>query len=165
MALTLILNSFVIFLFYSKVKKNYYRLALIFHPDRVDNVDKSIANEKFRILHHAYSVLSDANKRQQYDDGIDILLTKATRSAEWEHFVKPTSDDELNNVRSVYQNSEEELNCIEREFRAGNGSMTHLLNNVPYMRVEDEPRIIGIVQKMIAKGQVPKHKIKKIRKN
>lgn len=136
----------------------------MFHPDRVDDKEKFIAKEKFSILHHAYTVLSDTNGRQRYDNGIDVLFTKATRSAEWEHFLKPASDNEINDTRSNYQNSVEELDSIKREFQAGKGSMTHLLNNIPYMRVEDETRIVEIIQTLIANSQVPKHKIKKIKK-
>lgn len=139
-------------------------MALKFHPDRVADCDKSMAKEKFSILHHAYAILSDANDRQRYDNGIDVLFTKATRSAEWEHFLKPASDSQMNNARMKYRNSAEELNAIAREFQAGKGSMIHLMNNLPFMRVEDESRIVEIIQKLIANGQVPKHKIKKIKK-
>lgn len=146
------------------MKRSYYKLALKFHPDRVngnDN-DKAIAKENFSIVHHAYAILSDANDRQRYDNGkFDVLFTKTTRSAEWEHFLKPATNDQMNDSRKKYQYSEEETKAIVHEFQAGKGSMTHLMNNVPFMRVEDEPRIIEIIQRLIANGQVSKHKIKK----
>lgn len=147
------------------MKKSYYRLALLFHPDRVDENEKFIAKEKFSVVHRAYEILSDANQRERYDNGIDneVLFTKATRSAEWEHFLKPTPDSDIHNARTSYQNSEDEKSCIEREFQAGKGSMIHLLNNVPFMRVEDEARIIRIVQQLIEDGKIPKQKIKKLK--
>lgn len=151
--------------FYFIVKKNYYRLARKFHPDRVSAEDKSIAKEKFSIIHQAYEILSDTDKRQHYDNGNgnDVLFTKATRSAEWEHFLKPASDHEIRNVRSNYQNSVEEENCIAREYQTGKGSLTHIINHVPFTRIEDEPRIVGIIKRLIVNGQVPKYKIKKIK--
>ena len=50
------------------IKKAYRRLALKWHPDKnPDNVEE--AKKKFQDIAEAYSVLSDKNKRQQYDLG------------------------------------------------------------------------------------------------
>lgn len=137
-------------------------MALIHHPDRVPTDEKSIAKEKFSIVHQAYLVLSNVQEKQKYDNGSDILFAQATRSAEWEHFLKPANDNDMDNARKKYQNSSEERRDIELQFRAGNGSMTHIMNNIPFMRLEDEPRIIEIIKKLITDGKIPKQKIKKI---
>lgn len=157
-------NSFIILLLFFKVKKNYYRLALIHHPDRVNDNEKATAKEKFTILHQAYVILSNIHERQLYDDGSDIMFGKATKSAEWEHFLKPTTDTEINNARLRYQNSSEEENDIRREFQAGGGSMTHILNRLPFMRIDDESRIVNIIKRLTAAGKIPVQKIKKIAK-
>ena len=47
------------------IKSAYRKLALKYHPDR--NPDDSEAEEKFKEASEAYSVLSDAQKRQRYD--------------------------------------------------------------------------------------------------
>jgi molecular chaperone DnaJ len=47
------------------IKKAYRRLAMKFHPDR--NPDDKEAEEKFKEAKEAYEVLSDATKRQAYD--------------------------------------------------------------------------------------------------
>ena len=46
------------------IKKAYRKLAMEFHPDI--NTDKD-AEEKFKALSEAYSILSDSQKRQMYD--------------------------------------------------------------------------------------------------
>jgi len=48
-----------------EIKKAYRKLAIQFHPDR--NPDNEEAEEKFKELSEAYSILSDQEKRQMYD--------------------------------------------------------------------------------------------------
>jgi curved DNA-binding protein len=47
------------------IKKAYRKLALKYHPDKAQG-DKA-AEEKFKTISEAYAVLSDKEKRQQYD--------------------------------------------------------------------------------------------------
>ncbi len=47
-----------------EIKKAYRKLALEWHPDRNKAAG---ANEKFKEINEAYAVLSDANKKQTYD--------------------------------------------------------------------------------------------------
>ncbi|MDG4476135.1 DnaJ C-terminal domain-containing protein [Thiovibrio frasassiensis] len=48
-----------------EIKKAYRKLALKYHPDR--NKDNKEAEEQFKKISEAYAVLSDKEKRQQYD--------------------------------------------------------------------------------------------------
>ncbi len=50
-----------------EIKKAYRTLAFKYHPDR-NSGDKS-AEEKFKKINEAYSVLGDSSKRAQYDAG------------------------------------------------------------------------------------------------
>lgn len=49
----------------TEIKKVYRKLALKYHPDR--NKDNKEAEEKFKQISEAYAVLSDKEKRSQYD--------------------------------------------------------------------------------------------------
>ena len=61
------------------IKKAYRSLALKFHPDRVPEAEKKVAEEKFKEISEAYGVLSDVQKKQMYDQhghqGIDQNFT------------------------------------------------------------------------------------------
>lgn len=48
-----------------EIKKSYRKLAMKFHPDR--NPGNKTAEEKFKKISEAYAVLSDTEKRRQYD--------------------------------------------------------------------------------------------------
>ena len=49
-------------------KKAYKKLALTYHPDKCKDLSKKQENEEhFKNISEAYSILSDANKRAEYD--------------------------------------------------------------------------------------------------
>jgi DnaJ-class molecular chaperone len=50
-----------------ELKKAYRKLALEYHPDRHQGSDKEEAEKRFKEINEAYQVLSDPNKRQNYD--------------------------------------------------------------------------------------------------
>lgn len=60
----------------AQIKKSYYKMASIWHPDKHPNENKKHAEEKFKLIAEAYEVLSDEVKRKKYDnfgkDGINI---------------------------------------------------------------------------------------------
>lgn len=79
----------------STIKKAYRKLALQYHPDK--NPDDKAAEEKFKEASEAYEVLSDASKRQIYDQyghaGIDNQFGGGGFS--WDNF---THFNDLNDI-------------------------------------------------------------------
>jgi hypothetical protein len=67
----------------AEIKKAYKRLARAYHPDLNPNRPKS-AEEKFKELQDAYSVLSDPISRQQYDRSINVSQTYPSRASQSE---------------------------------------------------------------------------------
>ncbi len=51
-----------------EIKKVYRKLALLYHPDRVQEPGKKQAEEKFKEIAAAYYVLGDVKRRKEYDD-------------------------------------------------------------------------------------------------
>jgi curved DNA-binding protein CbpA len=51
-----------------EIKKNYFRLAKLYHPDVAG--DRPENKERFKLINEAYSVLGDPQKRRLYDESI-----------------------------------------------------------------------------------------------
>ncbi|MDD5613810.1 MAG: DnaJ domain-containing protein, partial [Candidatus Omnitrophica bacterium] len=50
-----------------EIKQAYRKLAMQYHPDRVSGDKKADAEERFKEISEAYAVLSDDEKKSQYD--------------------------------------------------------------------------------------------------
>lgn len=144
------------------VKKAYYKLSLQVHPDRVEESEKEVATEKFKVLSKIYAVLSDKDKRALYDEqGIidDDDGTGTNWLKMWQQFFKPISAEDIQNFEKQYIGSEMERNDIKKAYLNGKGCINYMMDHVQFMQCKDEPRIIGIVKELIAAGDVPEYKI------
>jgi len=65
----------------TEIKKAYRKLAMKYHPDR--NKWDKIAENKFKEINEAYSILSDSLKRQQYDTFGSVWWNSFWWAGEW----------------------------------------------------------------------------------
>lgn len=63
-----------------EIRKSFRTLALRYHPDK--NKDES-SKEKFMKIVEAYEVLSDANRKKNYDESITIKKNKPKYDFSW----------------------------------------------------------------------------------
>ena len=63
----------------NEIRKAYRKLASKHHPDA--NPDDPVAEERFKEIQHAYEILSDPEKRRQYDERLGAFSKGSPRRA------------------------------------------------------------------------------------
>ena len=83
-----------------EIRKSFRTLALRYHPDK--NKDES-SKEKFMKIVEAYEVLSDANRKKNYDESITIKKNKPKYDFSW----TPSADFEkvysYSRIKNTYE--------------------------------------------------------------
>jgi len=95
---------------YREIKAAYRRLALKYHPDRNNS---PVSENSIKIINAAFEVLSDKDKRRQYDEKLfnNIMLhrkkedTKSQTSSSHTSSSTAYSDSEHNNSHDNYDNT------------------------------------------------------------
>ncbi|KAM8703771.1 hypothetical protein ACLKA7_008408 [Drosophila subpalustris] len=145
------------------IKKAYHKLSLLVHPDRVSEAQKEESTEKFKVLSKIYQVLTDPQRRALFDEqGViddDDEGKLATWMELWEKIFKPITVEDISNYEKEYIGSDIERRDIKVAYLGGKGCINYMMNHIPFMAVEDEPRIKEIVAGMIASNDVPEYKI------
>lgn len=62
----------------TSIKKNYLKLAKIYHPDVYRGADKN----RFQKIQEAYKILSDQSERHKYDESIGLRSPSSGESSE-----------------------------------------------------------------------------------
>ena len=64
------------------IRSAYRKLVLTYHPDKVpDESRKAQAADKFHQIQQAYEILSDDERKQQYDERIQLMELRAEKAA------------------------------------------------------------------------------------
>lgn len=154
------------------MKKAYYKLSLQVHPDRVPDADKEIATEKFKVLSTINSILTDKDKKALYDeqgiiDDNDDEGKLSTWLDLWRTFFKPITTEDIDNFQREYvggclqywrltrhfgtfsfvsTGSDLEKADLKKAYLNSKGCINEMMNSIPFMCVEDEPRFQEIVK-------------------
>lgn len=122
--------------------------------------EKKESTEKFKILAKIHETLSDENKRNLYDqqgivgDDDDEKFGSSWLEA-FKHLFKPISESDIDDYRKKYVGSELEKSDLKKAYVNGKGCINYIMEHVPFMGVEDEPRFHEIVNDWIKNDEVP----------
>ncbi|XP_058789566.1 dnaJ homolog subfamily C member 9-like [Phymastichus coffea] len=145
----------------TQIKKAYYRLSLLMHPDRVEDNLKNVATEKFKILSIVHSILSDNEKRKIYDetgqyDDKEVILNNWFDY--WSKLFKKITIEDIKTYENNYKGSSTELNDLKTAYLRSKGDMDYIFQTVPFTCYSDEPRLYAIIINLIEKGEIPEYR-------
>ncbi|KAL6049933.1 DnaJ subfamily C member 9 [Balamuthia mandrillaris] len=162
----------------SEIKRAYYKLALRYHPDKVEQTldasaseeqkaaQREQANRNFQALGKAYDTLSDHEKRAFYDETGSILgedmaedmfkegASDKNWTAYWRALFHEVTLDEVKAYEKNYKGSAIERDDVVQAYTICEGDMDRIMQNVILCTWEDEERFINIIQESIAKGEL-----------
>ncbi|ANZ78072.1 BA75_04934T0 [Komagataella pastoris] len=156
-----------------EIKKSYYKLCLVHHPDKKSGSDSS-NDEHFQKIQFAYSILSDTKRRKRYDNtGSLDDLTLDEDGFDWKEYFdtmknQPVTEDLIEEDRDKYKGSDEEKQDIIDALQFYEVDVPKLFEVIPHLEFNEseEERIFQLVKELIASKQVePTTKWDKYRKN
>lgn len=151
------------------IKKAYYKLALRLHPDKIpqdlDETEKEKLKKEFQHVGLAYSILSDPQKRERYDNTGSYGDNEPTCTTfeEWTsyfdaHFGGKVTSESIEKIKSEYQNSEEERRDVIEAYKKGDGDMNKILDSVILSSSAEEKRFIGYIEHAIEEKLIERTK-------
>ena len=96
------------------IEKVYKVLAKKYHPDATQEDDKQAAEEKFKIISEAYEILSDDEKRKNYD----LELEQENPTISYADYIKVVRErdalsNSLNTLKKQFNQSYNNINFTE----------------------------------------------------
>ncbi|CAL8084324.1 unnamed protein product [Calicophoron daubneyi] len=144
-----------------ELRKAFYKMSLLHHPDRQAESAKEAATIRFQTLSKVYSLLSDHDKRAIYDesgvvDDEDVLSSKTYDDwvKYWELLFPRITTKQIDEYRAKYRDSEEELNDLVEIYQRSNGNMDVILESLLFSSDSDEKRIRHLIDGLIKEGRV-----------
>ncbi|GCC17241.1 dnaJ homolog subfamily C member 9 [Chiloscyllium punctatum] len=144
-----------------EIRRGYRKVSLQVHPDRVTDVEKEKATEKFQILGKVYAVLSDGEQRGLYDEqGIvdeeaDIVKQDRDWEEYWRLLFKKVTVADIKEFEAKYKGSEEEMTDIKQAYLDFEGDMDGIMESVLCSTPGDESRIRAILEAAIKAQELP----------
>lgn len=130
------------------------------HPDRVDENQKLIATEKFKVLSKIHSILQNSDKRKIYDESGTVDDENDLDNSwmnYWKSIFRKITIDDIKKFEEEYLGSETEIRDLKRAYINGKGSMDYIIQSVPFSKCSHEPRYIEIIRKLVDNGEVEEY--------
>lgn len=110
------------------IKKAYSTLAKKYHPDLQPENNKNIAEEKFKLINEAYEILSDEQKRKQYDSTITINTVPIEQ---YNTIVLENQElkNIINEMHKKYLNNRYIINSVPTSNNIPNNNYSNTINN------------------------------------
>jgi DnaJ-class molecular chaperone with C-terminal Zn finger domain len=136
-----------------EIKKSYKKLCLKYHPDKIQQQQQTVDDaEKFPKVQFAYSILSDPQRRQRYDETGSLDESEVDDCFNWKEYFDSIntkiSIEMIDEDRAKYQNSQEERDDILSIFVYYEGDFLKLFELIPHLEFteSEENRVFKIVE-------------------
>lgn len=154
----------------SQLRKAYYKKALQYHPDKIPNSasveEKEAAKAKFQAVSMAYTILSDAEKRAEYDESGELYDTGDDLSEnksgvdQWTDYFKnifPTvTTADIDAFEVKYKCSDEEESDVLKYYKQFKGDLNKMLECVMLSSDVDKERWVkDYIEPAVERGDVP----------
>ena len=110
------------------IKKAYRKLAFEYHPDK----NNKSTSDKFNDISEAYEILSDDNKRYNYDCGGDIILNQQNPFDIFSHIF---NDNDIFNHGGFHININD-LSNVNIQMGTSINTSTQIIGNKKIVRIE-----------------------------
>lgn len=149
----------------SKIKKAYYQLSILWHPDRFaaeefSEADRDLATKKFQVVGRCFSILSDIEKRKLYDetgslddDDMEANTNDKDWASVWRGMFKEVTKKDIEEYLRKFRGSSKEMEDVKQAYIKHKGSMSKILSTVIGADVHNEDRIREIIRYFIDKGE------------
>lgn len=128
------------------------------HPDRVEEEEKHEACEKFKIIGKIKDILTN-NSQNSSNSSFCVSTEHIQRANTFYKGIEYcwTNLKHIQTTNSFCIGSVREEEDIRQAYQTGKGSIKFILEVVPFVTVEDKPRIIEMVMGWISQGVVPEY--------
>ncbi len=153
----------------AQLKKAYHKLALAHHPDKVSPnrsaEDVSAAKLKFQAISVTYQILSNEERRKEYDNRGEIIeddeFVSSSSFTQWENFFKNLfpgiNFDDIDKFAVKYKESDEEKNDVLKYYQLHRGDLNKMVNCVMCSEKSDKHRWVKYyIEPAIQRGDIPR---------